>query len=578
MAYVPIILRKLKYTYKGNDYDVSPFQLPYLSSIYGTDAGTPKDFLDWISDPSNAEGSNTFSFQGGDNSADGIINKGRIKAAFNASALNIQPIFAALSVGDELYFWNENVGRNVRWVWKKDSATLWRTGVYVYGTYTWGNTLAGSVTSYGWKEPAVQNVGFLHNSDNGRFHWFSCIFSSNDAEHGYNSEPVYFNEDSDYYWSAYGAALTMLCTGNWIEPATNNDPYAGTGEAAEDQLQTGPAGGNADDTSDAISVPSAPLLNLSTTDLIQAYVPDLSDIQTLANFMWGNFDKTDTSKDLSKILADPRDGIVALFMLPFSPDKSANKRQSAIGKYPVTGLQMYTLSNQFKEISCGSVTISEYYGNYLDYNPYTRLTLFLPFVGEVQLDPDEVMNETVYVDYTVDCLTGEFVAFVSTSTKVLSQYQGNCASQVPTTSADYSRLNSAMLQAAIGAVGAVAGLATGGGAVAGLAAAGAMAQGAASTALNIMNSKVNHSHSGALGGAPGFMGVQTPYLIIHRARQSVPYDANKFKGYPANANMKLSDLEGCGFTTVREIKLDNYPFTEAEAEELRTILGNGIYL
>ena len=274
----------------------------------------------------------------------------------------------------------------------------------------------------------------------------------------------------------------------------------------------------------------------------------------------------------------PRDGIVALFMLPFSPDKSANKRQSAIGKYPVTGLQMYTLSNQFKEISCGSVTISEYYGNYLDYNPYTRLTLFLPFVGEVQLDPDEVMNETVYVDYTVDCLTGEFVAFVSTSTKVLSQYQGNCASQVPTTSADYSRLNSAMLQAAIGAVGAVAGLATGGGAVAGLAAAGAMAQGAASTALNIMNSKVNHSHSGALGGAPGFMGVQTPYLIIHRARQSVPYDANKFKGYPANANMKLSDLEGCGFTTVREIKLDNYPFTEAEAEELRTILGNGIYL
>lgn len=360
-------------------------------------------------------------------------------------------------------------------------------------------------------------------------------------------------------------------------PPVKQDPYNAGGNSNE-QLQTGDSAGNFDDTSDQISVPSAPSLNLSTTDLIQAYVPEEADIHTLATYMWSSFDKTDVSKDLSKLFADPRDGIVALFMLPFSPDKSVVKRLAAIGRFPVSGLEMYTLSKQFKQISCGSVSLAEYYGNYLDYNPYTRITLFLPYVGEVQLDPDEVMGETISVDYTVDCMTGEFVAFVSTSTKVLSQYQGNCAAQVPITSADYSRLNSALLQAAIGAVGAVAAVATGGGAVAGAAAVGSTAAGAATTALNVMNSKVNHSHSGALGGTPGFMGIQTPYLIIHRARQSVPPDANAFKGYPCNGAFILGDLKGAGFTKVSDVILDNFGYSDAEMSELRQILADGIFL
>lgn len=360
-------------------------------------------------------------------------------------------------------------------------------------------------------------------------------------------------------------------------PPVKQDPYNAGGNSNE-QLQTGDSTGNFDDSSDQISVPAAPTLDLSTTDLIQAYVPDVADIHTLATYMWNNFDKTDVAKDLSKLFADPRDGIVALFMLPFSPDKSVVKRLASIGSFPVAGLEMYTLSKQFKQISCGSVSLAEYYGNYLDYNPYTRITLFLPFVGEVQLDPDEVMGETVSVDYTVDCMTGEFVAFVSTSTKVLSQYQGNCAAQVPITSADYSRLNSALLQAAIGAVGTVAAIATGGGALAGAAAVGSTAAGAATTALNVMNSKVNHSHSGALGGTPGFMGIQTPYLIIHRARQSVPPDANTFKGYPCNGAFILGDLKGTGFTKVSDVILNDVGYTEAELEELRQILADGIIL
>jgi hypothetical protein len=593
MSYVPIILRKLKYTYKGNDYDLSPVQLPYLSSIYGTDAGTPKNFLEWIADPSNAESTQTFSFTGADNSADGIINKARIKAAFNASALNVQPIFAALSVNEELYFWNENVGRNVRWVWKKESSTLWRTGVYVYGTYTWGNTLAGDTTSYGWKEPAVQNVGFLHDSDNGRFHWFSCTFSSNDAEHGYTSEPVYFNEDSDYYWSAYGAALTMLCTGNWIEPTVNNDPYAGTGEAAEDQLQTGEATGDGDDTSDVISVPSKPTLNLSACQMIMVYVPDLTGVQNVASYLWTNFDIHDVNNSLSKVFTDPSQCILSLHVLPFTPT-SSTPITVTFGGF-ASSVSLPPATEQYHDVDCGSLSFSEYWGNYLDYNPYTRITCCLPFVGQVDLDPDEVMNKTVKVKYRVDVITGSFVCFLYVDgDKVLGQYAGNMAQQVPITSADYSRLNAAILGVAATAatgfgIAAAGGFSTpqttsdggltiqGGGLNAG--ALGHFAGSVIGSGVdNVLNAKVRVAHSGGVSGTPGIMGIMKPYCIIHRARQSVPADANKFKGYPCNAKFTLSDLEGCGFTTVRSIKLDNFIFTETEAEELRQILAAGVYL
>lgn len=357
-------------------------------------------------------------------------------------------------------------------------------------------------------------------------------------------------------------------------PPVPADPYDAGGNSNE-QLDTGPATGNFDDSSDTISQPSLPSLNIGwDTDLIHAWVPDKADLDTLAHYLYSNFDHLDPAKDLSKLFADPRDGVIALFMLPFEPGKSLLKTQVSVGNFPVADFEMYWLSQQFKEVSCGSVTISEYYGNYLDYNPYTRITLFLPYVGEVQLDPDEVMGETVAVNYVVDCLTGAFVVFVKTSTKILAQYQGNCAVQIPVTSADFSRINSAILQAATAAVGLGAAVVTGGASEV-LAAAGGMG----SAALGIQQSKVTHSHSGALGGAAGFVGSQTPYLIIHRARQSVPPNANEFRGYPCNATFRLGDLKGCGFTKVHDIILDNMGgYTDDEIRELREILAGGVFL
>lgn len=595
MAYEPITVRKLKYTYGGHDYDISPYQLPYLSKIYGTDAGTPKDFMAWIGDPSNAESSNTFNFTGGNNSEDNRTNRDRIKASFNSHALDLTDIFKVMNVNDELYFWREDIGRNVRWIWTKVSASNFRTSTYVYGTTTSGNTVAVPLgNSYGWIEPDTRLfIGFLHNPSTGRFHWFWCRYSSNDADHGYSANPVYFQAGADYFWSAYGSAIAVLCTNNYIVPTINNDPYAGTGESAEDQVQSGPAAGDGDDTSDVISIPTKPTLNLAACQMINVYVPSLTDVQNLAQYLWTNFDLHDMNNTLSKVFTDPINAILSLHILPFTPTSSTAVAVT-FGGY-ATSVSIPPASEQFHDVDCGSLSFSEFWGNYLDYNPYTRITACLPFVGQVDIDPDEVMGKTVKIKYRVDVVTGAFVCFLYIDgEKVLGQYAGNMAQQVPVSAADYSRLNAAILGVAATAATGFGIAASGGfssperkedggltitGGGANMSALGHFAGSVIGSGVdNILNAKVRVAHSGGLSGSPGIMGLMKPYVIIHRARQSVPSDANVFKGYPCNAKFKLSDLEGCGFTSVRSIKLDGLKLSDGELGELRGILAGGVYL
>lgn len=352
------------------------------------------------------------------------------------------------------------------------------------------------------------------------------------------------------------------------------DPYA-PGDYSE---PSGTPAGDFDNTSDTISIPSVPALNLSLNHFLSAYVPTLTDINDLADYIWGNYDKTDTNKLLSKIFADPSDAILSLHMLPFTPG-SSTAIPVTIGRF-VSGVSMPPMTAQFTDVDCGSLTINEYWGCYLDYTA-TNLILFLPYVGEVTLDPDEVMGQTVSVLYRVDNLTGAFVCFVSTADKILGQYNGCCALSVPVSSADYRQLNSAILGAAMSAVGGVMTAAGAGAALAAGAAEGSIGSlnlsgGGISAAANVAQSKVHHSRSGALGGAAGFLGSQKPYLIIHRARQCLPEGLNERAGYPSMITARLGDQYG--FTSVSSIILDGLPYTDEELSELAGILKEGFII
>lgn len=376
-------------------------------------------------------------------------------------------------------------------------------------------------------------------------------------------KPAQTGDSAPVYVPSYsGSTLTSLmqnmyiCFMNVYVPSS--DPYTEHADPSEPAIPDG----SYDDSSDAISLPSVPALNLSLSHFMSAYSPSVAQLNDLADWLWGDYAGVD--RHIAKFFADPTDAIISLHMLPFTPDTSTDIHVT-IGQFD-TLQEMPPVTAQFKDIDCGSLDILPYWDNYLDCNPYTRYTLVLPFVGEVQLDPDEILRETVSVLYRVDVLSGAFVCFVKTATKILAQYAGNCSLQVPVSSASYAQANAAILRVAMGAVGMMAG------GVSGAAALSNTAEGA----LTVSNSKVNHSHSGSIAGTAGFLGTMKPYLLIHRASQCVPAKQNQFGGYPLLVTGTLGDF--AGWTSVESIILDGIPFTLEEVEAFRQILHDGIII
>lgn len=84
------------------------------------------------------------------------------------------------------------------------------------------------------------------------------------------------------------------------------------------------------------------------------------------------------------------------------------------------------------DIDCGSIRIDETFNSVLDYAPFSRLTIFLPFIGFQELDVSMVMNNTLHVVYTVDVLSGRCLAklFVTIGEheSCIAEYGGTIAS------------------------------------------------------------------------------------------------------------------------------------------------------
>lgn len=468
------------------------------------------------------------------------------------------------AVGDTLHFYGKDTGAGygVRFRRIADDSGMRRVVVGFYNNGTLFEDSSNPI--YYWGTDNYNRTRYLHwgiiiDPDANKAMFYKVVAAYHTPLQNYDSATYGFMSLSEAQLSTYAPAIFSAFSNVKV---VTPDPYvAGDGPSAP----VTPAG-SYDNTSDTINIPSVPALNLSAGKLLTAYVPNVSDINDLADWLWQDFL---TGSGISKLFADVMDSIISLHMLPFTPS-SSTPITPTVGNFAVTGVSMAPLTAQFKDIDCGSVTFSEYWSNYLDYNPYTKITLFLPFVGEVSLDADEVMGESVSVKYRVDCLTGAFVAFVSTSTKVLGQFTGNCALSVPVSAADYSALHSAFISAAATA-------ATGAGAVAaGAGMAGVAGKGALSLAANVDSMKVRVQHSGAIGNAAGFLGVQKPYAIIHRPKQAVPQYFNQFGGYPAYYTALVGDVYG--YTEISDIKLDGLPFTDGELAMLDAILKGGVYL
>lgn len=336
------------------------------------------------------------------------------------------------------------------------------------------------------------------------------------------------------------------------------DPYDYGGNSTPDS-----GDGQWDKSSETIDIPTMPTVSISDTGFVSVFNPTLSQVKALADYMWaGAFDVS----LFKKVMANPMDSIIGFALIPCEPTVSGVNTVK-VGNID-TGVSMNAVSNQFVDVDCGTLDLNEYWGNYLDYAPYTKITLVLPFIGSVHLSPDDCMKKKIGIKYRIDILSGGCVAYVTCNGSVLYQFTGSCSAQLPITNLDYRGMISALISIGTTAVGVGSAIASGG------ITAPMVAVGVGNTANNVMNGKPNIQHGGSLGSTSGFLGTRIPYLIITRPRQCVPTGVNKFKGLPSLITSKLKNVTG--FTQVHDIHLDDLPCSDAEKTELRSILESGV--
>lgn len=379
----------------------------------------------------------------------------------------------------------------------------------------------------------------------------------------------------------------------------------------------GGGGGTFDLESDPVPLPALPSISSADTGFTRIFNPTLSQVRSLADYLWTDESFFATAWNrVKQVFENPMSAIIAFNLVPVTVPDGGSVEFKLM--YIPTGVMMNTALNQFVDVECGTLQVEQVYGSALDFSPYTKISCFLPFVGTVTLNTDEVMGKTLQIRYRVDICSGACVAVIFVDGTVMYQFTGHCAINIPMNSADFSSYISALTAAAKIGLGAVGGAA---GALAAAAApevtqttnqtvtrtternpetgrqiltgtvttettgeetstkashSGLTPANIANTVGSVMGSKPHVEHSGSFTGNSGYLGVRRPYLIIERPNLCMPASYQALNGFPAMMTLPLSSCKG--FTRVQQVQLTGCTATNPEQAEILEFLKSGVIL
>lgn len=378
---------------------------------------------------------------------------------------------------------------------------------------------------------------------------------------------IFRNYSPVYCWSTYSVANLTYESGDWsggllvdVDGGGNSEYGGGDGDFNDNSDNVDPSNGD-DITNDVL-----------TSGFITLYRPTLAQIKSFNNFLFT--DITDSiAEQIKRLQTNPLDYVVNISMCHFTPPSVMSNVIKFAGISSGVGAPL--ISQQFITKYLGSVTLSEYFGTFLDYNPYTKCELYLPYIGVVPINIDDVQKGTISIYYTIDLLTGSCIAQVKTSrskrstgdsavSSVLYEFQGNCFLNIPLSATNWHGTYQSIIQGISGIGQAIGGNVLGG---------------AGQIASAVISEKVSCQRTGSLQPAHGFMGKQYPYFILSRPIQNLPYNFNGFEGYTSNVRDKVKNLKG--YTEIDEstIWTDNFGHaTQEECQMIKDIMNKGVYL
>ena len=353
----------------------------------------------------------------------------------------------------------------------------------------------------------------------------------------------------------------------------------------------------------------------SGSGFIHVYNPTPAEFVAFGNWLWVTY----ADATIDKIWNNPFDGVIGAHELYATPGVSG--RDNIRSGFLVCPTAANLVPNRYTEIDCGTVVVPEFYGNYLDYSPYSQCYIYLPFIGINEVSIDDIVGHAVNIRYRVDSYSGACIAMIYVAKQgyrnLCYQFAGNCAVEVPLAGGSQAAIKAGMMQAeaygraaiqsaqiqktakigtgivqgahagaGAGAFNPVAGIV--GGLLGGLAGGtsgyiqGAADYGAAKLSAGAMQdaarvaNKSSVQHSGQFGASHGAMGLKVPFIMIRNPIQVKVTNYNNDYGFPAHKRVIIG---GCtGYLRVKEVNVISAHATNEEKIAIEEALKNGVYV
>lgn len=335
---------------------------------------------------------------------------------------------------------------------------------------------------------------------------------------------------SDY--GEYEASNVYSDTINIGEPPTDDDPT----EPSDPPTSDDPIDGGDVTTKNG----------LTTT-----YALTSANADSLGSFIWSN--NNNWFDSLLKVQSDALSNIVSCKLLPFSLSGTGKTIKIGNINTQVTALEV---DNQVIRKSGGSLKLNRYFNNFLDYAPYTKISLYLPFIGFSQIE-NEYLYDGVAIEYLFDIITGEMLVLLKSNGKTFRTINGSFGIDIPFSSTNKAQIEGSFLSKIAKDVIDVNPI------------------GLLDTYTDIATSRFKTSNSSSPSSVCAYSAPLQCFVTVDRPILNKPSSYNHDVGQKCVGSYYLRNLRG--YTEIENIELD-CPCTDSEKKEILSLLRSGVYL
>lgn len=316
------------------------------------------------------------------------------------------------------------------------------------------------------------------------------------------------------------------------------------------------------------------------TGMVAVFAPTKPQLQAFASDLTDD----DVLTKITKYLAsNPMDIIISCHNCLLPDIKTGDEYKLKYGLYQ-SDFRMPKLTQQFYECDMGWLNLREYGNSWKDYEPTTKLQIYLPCIGFRQIDADAVMGTELKLKYIFDAVTGDVLAELSAvneSSKLDNPFyiwQGNTMSKFPFTANDYDAQIQNSINGVLGTASAIGGIATGNVA--------SIVGGIGGVLNSAHNMKPQIRSTGTVTSAFTHMMGKTPFIIrqVPMNFNSIPYQYKHINGQKSNAGVVIGDVMSTNTSETKYVKFISADIdgiggaTEQEKEMILSLLQGGVYI